>query len=98
MQRKILKSNILVLAVILFVGIFFRTWHINFGLPHYSHNDEPEIVELALTPAIEFRDTFLELNLDKLKPSSFIYGTFPSYLLIPKLFVLNQIRKSSILR
>lgn len=93
MLKKTSKSKISILSLIFLVGLFFRLWHVDFGLPHYFHNDEPEIVELALTPAIEFRDTFLNLNLNKLEPNSFIYGTFPSYLLIPKLFVLNQINQ-----
>jgi 4-amino-4-deoxy-L-arabinose transferase-like glycosyltransferase len=84
-------KNTKILILIFVVGIIFRLWHIDFGLPYHTHNDEPELVELAITPAVEFKRVFLENNLDLLKPSSFIYGTVPSYLIFPVLAGYSQI-------
>lgn len=69
---------ILILAII-FLGLVFRLYYINFGLPHSFHADEPEIVELAIKYTYEFKDIITNNNYYKLIPISFVYGTFPSY-------------------
>lgn len=89
--NKTWKNNYLLVAVIILIGLFFRLWHVDFGLPHYFHNDEAEIVELALTPSIRLKQTFIEGGYKNLEPNSYVYGTFSSYLLIPLLSVINQV-------
>ncbi len=62
------------------VGLFFRLWHIEFGLPQTFPADEPEIVEPAIKYTYEIRNILRERDYYKLVPISFIYGTFPTYL------------------
>jgi hypothetical protein len=69
----------LVLIFIFLVGIFFRLYHIEFGLPHSFHADEPEIAELAIKYTYEIRDIVKNNNYYKLIPISYVYGTFPTY-------------------
>ncbi|MFC1622046.1 ArnT family glycosyltransferase [Patescibacteria group bacterium] len=70
------KLTILFLVV---VGLFLRLWHIEFGLPHSFHADEPEIAELAIKYTYEIRDVVKNNNWYKLIPISFVYGTVPTY-------------------
>jgi hypothetical protein len=71
---------ILGLTVFFLAGVWLRLYHIDFGLPHSFHADEPEIAELAIKYTYEIRDIIKNNNYYKLIPISFVYGTFPSYL------------------
>ncbi len=71
---------VLFLILITFLGLFFRLWNINFGLPHSFYADEPEIAELAIKYTYEIKNIVSEGNYYKLIPISYVYGTFPSYL------------------
>ena len=62
-------------------GIILRLYHIDFGLPHSWHADEPELGEFAIKYTYEFRDIILNNNYYKLIPVSYVYGTFPVYFL-----------------
>ena len=75
------KKVIFIFLIIALSGLFFRLWHINFGLPHSFYADEPEIAELAIKYTYEFKDIIQNNNYYKLIPISFVYGTFPAYFL-----------------
>jgi len=79
-QKRNYKTILIILATIL-IGFAFRIYHIEFGLPHSFHADEPEIAELAIKYTYEFRDIISQKNYYKLIPISFVYGTFPTYML-----------------
>ncbi|MBN1162779.1 DUF2723 domain-containing protein [Patescibacteria group bacterium] len=76
-------ANKYVFSVLLItvIGLLFRIHHIEFGLPHSFHADEPEIVELAIKYTYEIRDIISNNDWYKLVPISYVYGTFPTYLL-----------------
>ena len=74
------KVFIIALTLITAAGIFFRLWHIEFGLPHSFYADEPEIAELAIKYTYELKSIVSEGDYYKLIPISYVYGTFPSYL------------------
>lgn len=69
---------LIVLAVL--IGLYFRLYHIDFGLPHSFHADEPEISEPAIKHTYELREIIKNNNYYKLIPISYVYGTFPTYL------------------
>lgn len=82
MKKKITKTNYwVILGLILALGLFLRLYHIEFGLPHSFHADEPEISELAIKYTYEIRSIIKEGEYYRLIPISFVYGTFPTYLL-----------------
>ena len=70
----------LVLILIITAGLFLRLYHIEFGLPHSFHADEPEIVEPAIKYTYEIRSIVANNDYYKLIPISFVYGTFPTYI------------------
>ncbi|MFC1700515.1 phospholipid carrier-dependent glycosyltransferase, partial [Patescibacteria group bacterium] len=76
-----MKKLIAILSTAVVVGLFLRMWHIEFGLPHSFYADEPEIAELAIKYTYEIRNIISEREYFKLIPISFVYGTFPTYLL-----------------
>jgi len=78
-MTKTLKGLIPII-IILAVGIFFRTYYINFGLPQSFYADEPEIAEPAIKYTYEIRNIVKNNDYYKLIPQSFVYGTFPVYL------------------
>ncbi len=73
------KSILLIILLISLLGIFFRLWHIEFGLPHSFYADEPEIAELAIKYTYEIRSIVEKKDYYKLIPISYVYGSFPSY-------------------
>lgn len=89
------KIVIIIITLITIAGIFFRLWHIEFGLPHSFYADEPEIAELAIKYTYEFRSIIAEGDYYKLTPVSYVYGTFPSYLFT--FFVMGFSKISNIL-
>ena len=77
------KNSLALLALMLIFsgGIILRLYHIDFGLPHSWHADEPELGEFAIKYTYEFKDIVLNKNYYKLIPVSYVYGTFPVYFL-----------------
>ena len=73
------KPAIFFLVVLTALGLFFRLYHIEFGLPHSFHADEPEITEPAIKYTYEFFNIIKNNDWHKLIPVSFVYGTFPVY-------------------
>src|SRR3989338_5317880 len=73
------KPAIFFLVVLTALGLFFRLYHIEFGLPHSFHADEPEITEPAIKYTYEFFNIIRNNDWYKLIPVSFVYGTFPVY-------------------
>ena len=71
-------------------GLFFRLWNLGFGLPHSFYADEPEISEPAIKYTYEFKNILAENNYYKLIPVSFVYGTFPTYLLTLKVMAASK--------
>ena len=74
------KQLMLLLIIIGFTGMLFRLYHIEFGLPHSFHADEPEITEPAIKYTYEIFNIIRNNDWYKLIPVSFVYGTFPVYL------------------
>lgn len=72
------KQNIFLLLIIL-IGFVFRIRHIEFGLPHSFHADEPEIAELAVKYTYELKAIIKNNDIYKLIPVSYVYGTVPAY-------------------
>lgn len=75
------KLPFIVLILMFSGGIILRLYHIDFGLPHSWHADEPELGEFAIRYTYEFKDIVLNNNYYKLIPISYVYGTFPVYFL-----------------
>src|SRR3989344_6028620 len=73
------KQLVLLFLIIGSIGLFFRLYHIEFGLPHSFHADEPEITEHAIKYTYEFFNIIRNNDWYKLIPVSFVYGTFPVY-------------------
>src|SRR3990167_4698419 len=73
------KQLMLLLIIIGFTGMLFRLYHIEFGLPHSFHADEPEITEPAIKYTYEIFNIIRNNDWYKLIPVSFVYGTFPVY-------------------
>ena len=73
------KQLVLLFLIIGSIGLFFRLYHIEFGLPHSFHADEPEITEPAIKYTYEFFNIIRNNDWYKLIPVSFVYGTFPVY-------------------
>ncbi len=61
------------------MGLYFRLYHIEFGLPHSFHADEPEIAELAIKYTYEIKTIIRSNDYYKLIPISYVYGTLPAY-------------------
>jgi len=76
--RSNFKAFILPCAIIC-VGLFFRLYHIEFGLPQSFYADEPEISEPAIKYTYELKDILQNNNYYKLIPISYVYGTLPTY-------------------
>lgn len=74
------KSLFFVAAGVLFLGIYLRLYHIEFGLPHSFYADEPEIAELAIKYTYEIKNIIRNNDYYKLIPISYVYGTFPAYM------------------
>lgn len=74
-------KHLLLFLVLLGAGLFFRVWNLGFGLPHSFYADEPEFAELAIKYTYEFKAIVANDNYYRLIPISYVYGTFPSYLL-----------------
>src|SRR3989344_6026112 len=74
------KYLILLLIITGFIGMLFRLYHIEFGLPHSFHADEPEVTEPAIKYTYEFFNIIKNNDWYKLIPVSFVYGTFPVYI------------------
>lgn len=92
MSNKATKKLLFILffIVILATGLFFRVWNLGFGLPHSFYADEPEIAELAIKYTYEFKDIVSNNNYYKLIPISYVYGTFPAYLLTVKVMFFSK--------
>lgn len=68
----------LFLAVIA-ISLYLRLYNISFGLPHSWYADEPEIAEPAIKYTYEIKNILRNNDIYKLKPESYVYGTFPVY-------------------
>lgn len=78
------------MLAIISAGLFFRFWNVGFGLPHSFYADEPEIAEPAIKYTYEFKNIIAENNFYKLIPVSYVYGTFPAYLLTLKIMTVSK--------
>ena len=87
MRRKIIW---ILIALIFFASLFLRLWHIEFGLPHSFYGDETEIAEPAIKYTYEAKDIIQNNNYYKLIPVSFVYGTFPVYVLTAGTMVFSK--------
>lgn len=86
------RSRVLLGGVFLVVilAVFFRFYHLDFGLPHSFHADEPEFTEFAIKYTYELRNVIAENNWYKLVPISYVYGTFPIYVLTAFTMVFSK--------
>jgi hypothetical protein len=76
--------------ITIFLGLIFRLYHIEFGLPHSFYADEPEIAELAIKYTYELKDIVINNNFYKLIPISYVYGTFPTYLFTVAVIIFSK--------
>lgn len=76
---KLQSVQIILLSTLFFMGLGFRLYHIEFGLPHSFHADEPEIAEFAIKYTFELRSIIENKDYYKLIPLNFVYGTAPTY-------------------
>ena len=79
------------IIIILTIGVFFRIYYINFGLPQSFYADEPEIAEPAIKYTYEIRSIIKNNDYYKLIPVSFVYGTFPTYSYTAAVMVFSKI-------
>lgn len=80
--KKLSKTSFwIIMALAAITGLYFRLHGISFGLPHSTHADEPQIVELAVKYTYEIRSIIKENDYYRLIPINFVYGMFPTYLL-----------------
>lgn len=86
-----MKQLKIILIILTILGLFWRLYHIEFGLPHSFHADEPEIAELAIKYTFELKDIIKNNNYYKLVPISYVYGTFPAYLLTSATIIYSKI-------
>jgi len=84
---KALTPFILILAI----GIFFRIYNINFGLPQSFYADEPEIAEPAIKFTYEIKNITKNNDYYKLIPESFVYGTFPIYFYTVLVMIFSKV-------
>lgn len=77
-------------AVLLILGIAFRLYHIEFGLPQSFYADEPEIAEPAIYYTYEIRNIINNNDYYKLIPISFVYGTLPVYTMTLALMIFSK--------
>ncbi len=75
---------------ILFLSVFLRLYHLNFGLPHSFYADEPEFTELAIKYTYQFRSIIQNNNYFELIPISYVYGTVPTYALTLALMAFSK--------
>ena len=83
-------NKLLPVLIVLFVGAFFRFWHLNFGLPHSFYADEPELMEPAIKYTYSIRNIVSDKNWHELIPISYVYGTFPTYFLTSAVMVFSK--------
>lgn len=67
-------------SVVLFLGIFIRLWHIDFGLPHVTYADEDKLGNFGIELSYKLKGIILSKDFSKLAPLDFVYGTFSLYL------------------
>jgi hypothetical protein len=72
------------------MGLFFRLYYIDFGLPHSFYADEPEIAEPAIKYTYELKDIIANNNYYKLIPVSYVYGTFPTYFFTTNVMLFSK--------
>lgn len=75
-----LSNKKIIFISILILGIFFGFYHLEFGLPKSFRADETEIVEPAIFYTYQAKDIIKNNNFYKLIPTSYVYGSFPTYL------------------
>jgi len=76
--------------IILILGIAFRLYHIEFGLPQSFYADEPEISEPAINYTYEIRNIINNNDYYKLIPISFVYGALPVYIMTLSLMAFSK--------
>lgn len=86
-DKRILSLGILIMVA----GLFFRFYHLNFGLPHSFYADEPEFAEPAIKYTYEIRNIIREDEFFRLIPISFVYGTFPTYVFTVATMVFSKV-------
>ncbi|HLD51463.1 hypothetical protein A3K34_04730 [candidate division WWE3 bacterium RIFOXYC1_FULL_40_10] len=82
-----------VATILLFggLGLWWRFYHIEFGLPHSFYADEPEVAELAIKYTYDFKSIIANKNYQEFIPISYVYGTVPTYFLTALVMVYNKV-------
>ncbi len=78
------------LSLTTFLGLILRLYHINFGLPHSFHADEPEFAELAIKYTYNLKSIMRTKSYYELIPVSYVYGTVPTYILTVVTMVFSK--------
>ncbi len=75
--QRILKSPLLYALII---GVLFRLFHIEFGLPHVTFADEDKLGNPAIVFSYSAKKIIANKDFSQLAPEDFVYGTFSVYL------------------
>ena len=85
------KKVSIVLIVILSVGLILRLSHINFGLPLTYFIDEMDHTDPTVSYILNYKTAIQNHDFNFFKPSSYVYGTFPTYFLTISLILINTV-------
>lgn len=77
-------------VLILLIGLFWRLYHIDFGLPQSFYADEPEISEPAIKYTYDMKSIIKNKDYFELIPISYVYGTLPVYFMTASLMVFSR--------
>lgn len=85
------KKTWVYIGIIVLVGLLFRIYYINFGLPHSVYADEAEISEIAIKYTYEIRYIIANKDYYELIPISFVYGTVPAYFFTAATIIFSKL-------
>lgn len=84
-------SHLLILILIITIGLFLRLYKIDFGRPQSFLYDENDIYDDAIRISQNYKFIIENEGWLGFKPSSFVYGTFPTYFLVFSTMIFNKI-------
>jgi hypothetical protein len=87
--KKHLKELFIISA--LGLGLFLRSYQIDYGLPYSFINDELDIYYEVIRFALNYKFFIPKEGLKGFAPSSYVYGMFPTYFLTLSVMTLNKI-------
>lgn len=87
------KNKILsfILMVIVIIGLVFRLSNINYGLPFSYYIDETDHTDPAVSYITNYKTVIKNHDFNFFRPSSYVYGTNPTYFLSISVIVINAV-------